>query len=87
MIARLGQIGNTAVQYLIAVFKQAVDVGGRQFFLCWSLFVASLVMRAFDLLSEGGFMTLMLASVVAYITGNQVQSHIEAKAANAEAAK
>lgn len=82
---RLKQMGATTVKAVVDTIKAVVDIGGRQFFLCFNLFGVSSVLFAVGTLSEAGYLSLSLGGVVAYIVGNQFQEHTAAKKAVADA--
>lgn len=83
MMERIGAVGDRAVKYLLGVFKDAVCVGGRQFFLVWCVLNLIALLRVTEYLSEDGFMTVMISVVGAYIVGNSVQHMASVKAGNA----
>jgi hypothetical protein len=53
--------------------------GGRRFFLACAGGITSTLLFAFDFLTEGGYITLQLATIGAYITANVVQKYNERK--------
>ena len=60
------------------------DSGGRRFFLACTGGATSTVLFALGLLTEGGYITLQLATISAYITGNVVQKYNDKKFSNGD---
>ena len=70
------------MKYLVGLFGDLVAVGGRQFFLCFNTWVGSITLFAFGILSEAGYLTITGGTVIAYIAGNQIQEHTNARISN-----
>ena len=60
--------------------NQLEKAGGRRFLLVLLLLAAATALLWFGKLSGNEWVSMMQASVVAYVVGNVAQRHIEAKA-------
>ena len=67
-----------------SVASLIADSGGRRFFLACTGGATSTLLFAFDLLTEGGYITLQLATIGAYITANTIQKYNEKKLNNGD---
>lgn len=56
------------------------NCGGRRFLLTVGCGVVSTLLLVGDHIGEQSFVTIVIATVAAYITGNTVQKHIDSKA-------
>ncbi len=56
------------------------NYGGRRFILAVLTLAVCSLLRAFDLLSDSGYVTLMLATVAAYIAAGTFEAHSEIRA-------
>ena len=61
---------------------QIAACGGRRFFLTCGASAIYTVLFGFGMLTEGGYITLQMATVGAYIAANVVQKYNESKNGN-----
>lgn len=63
----------------MSIKDQIASIGGRRFFLVIGASGIYTVLFALGMLTEGGFITLQLATVGGYIAGNGAQKFVEKK--------
>lgn len=63
----------------MSIGEQVADCGGRRFFLTAMSAAINTILFALAILSESGYVTLQIAIVAAYITGNAAQKYTEAR--------
>lgn len=55
-------------------------LGGRRFILAMATLLVCSILRAFNLLFDGGYVTIIMGTVAAFITAGTWDNHVEVRA-------